>query len=301
MTGSVRAPQIAFAVRGKGIRPATTGVAFPVDVDAQAAYDGKKVAARVRAMRPEGVVLDARADVDVPLQPVLDTGSGLHWEASGSAQLANFPLSSLSSVVGSEMAGLASGTMRFSGVNRDPDVQADIDVKDVKVDRAEFRRALGVLRIAKGGLVASASAESATGTGSATATARLKGNSPGLPDVDAKEPLDVYFAAKDFRAAALYPLLFRGIFTYFDGRLNGTLHFHQDASSGEVAQTVDGAFDLRDGIFQIPEMGQEFRNAAAKITVTRKGEVDVSNVSANGVSGRLTASGKMMVEGLSIA
>jgi len=127
----------------------------------------------------------------------------------------------------------------------------------------------------------------------------VKWNSPMLPDVDPKEPLDVYFAAKDFRAAALYPLLFRGIFTYFDGRLNGTLHFHQDASSSEVAQTVDGSFDLRDGVFQIPEMGQEFRNAAAKITVTRRGEVDISNVSANGVSGRLTASGKMMVKGLS--
>jgi translocation and assembly module TamB len=155
------------------------------------------------------------------------------------------------------------------------------------------------LRIAKGGIVASAGLDQKSGGGSATATARVLWNSPVVPEVDPKEPLDVYFSAKDLRAAVLYPLLFRKIFAYFDGRLNGTVHYHQDAAGGTLAQSVDGSFDLKDGVFQIPEVGQEFRNASATIFVTKRGQVDVTNVSAQGASGRLTASGKINLKGLS--
>jgi translocation and assembly module TamB len=301
LTGTIRKPSLSVAVRGRGIKPTSQVVAFPVDVDAQGAYDGRKASARVRATRPEGVVLDARTEVAVSLDPLLspDSKDIGRWEASGSAKLSDFPLASVSSLLGGQLDGLASGTLRWDGINRDPDVQGQIDVKNLQVDRASFPHAVGVVRIAKGGVVASAGLDQAAGGGSATATARVKWASPLVPTIDPKEPLDVYVSAKDLRAAVLYPVLFRGIFTYFDGRLNGTLHYHQDAAKGDLAQSVDGTFDLRDGLFQIPEVGQEFRNASATISVTKRGEVDVSNVSANGSSGRLTASGKMTLKGLS--
>jgi translocation and assembly module TamB len=291
---------VMLAVRGHGVKPANEAVAFPVDFDAQAAYDGQTASARVRATRPEGVVLDARTDVDLPLDPLLsgDAYGSSRWQASGSAKLFDFPLAAVSSLIGSKVEGLASGNLRWNGINREPDIQGQVDVKDLKIDRATFPHAVGVVKIAKGGVVASACLDQQAGGGSATATARVKWASPVWPELDAKAPLDVYFSARDLRAAALYPVLFRGIFTYFDGRLNGTLHYHQDASKAEMQQTVDGSFDLRDGVFQIPEMGQEFRNASAMISITRRGQVDVTNVSANGTSGRLSASGKMTLKGL---
>jgi translocation and assembly module TamB len=289
------------AVRGHAMRPASQALAFPVDVDLQAAYDGHKGSARLRAMRPEGVVLDARTNVDASLDALLDADpkARASWQASGSATLSNFPLASVAALGGSQVVGLASGTLRWDRINRDPDIQAQLDFKDLKLDRAVFPHAVVVLRIAKGGVVASANLEQVSGGGSATASARVQWTSPFVPDLDTREPLDVYFAAHDLRAAALYPLLFRGIFTYFDGRLNGTLHFHQEPAAKEVAQTFDGAFDLQEGVFQVPEVGQEFRNATAKITMTNRGEVEVTNVSANGTSGRMTAFGKMTMKGLS--
>src|SRR5207237_514504 len=83
--------------------------------------------------------------------------------------------------------------------------------------QAASTQAVGVVRIAKGGIVASASLDQASGGGSATATARVKWTSPLFPELDTKEPLDIYCSARDLRAAVLYPALFRGIFTYFDG------------------------------------------------------------------------------------
>src|SRR5258706_4198344 len=122
-----------------------------------------------------------------------------------------------------------------------------------------------------------------------------------IPELDTGEPLDVYFAARDLQAAILYPLFLRGVFTYFDGRLNGTLHLHQEVASGQPRQSVDGTFELQDGVFQVPEVGQEFRGATAKIAMTKGGEVEITNVSALGTTGRLTASGKMTMTGLSFA
>jgi hypothetical protein len=247
-------------------------------------------------------VLDARADVDVPLDALLAPGGAKgppRWEASGSANLVNFPLGGLAALSGGQIGGLASGTVRVKGINRDPEIDGTIEFVDLKVDRARFPRGVAVIKVAKGGVVASANLEQTSGSGSATATARVKWTSALAPELDTREPLDVYFVAKDFRAAALYPPLLSSIFTYFDGRLNGTLHLHQEVANDEVAQAVDGSFDLKEGVFQVAAVGQEFRNATAKIAMTKRGEVEISDVAANGVSGKLTASGKMMLKGVS--
>jgi len=301
LTGSIRSPAVALRIRGYGIQPDSGGLAFPVDVEADASYDGRKGSARLLAKRPQGIVLDAVTDVDAPLEALFaPTGpKKMRWEASGSAKLFNFPLASVAALSGSQVGGVASGTLTFRGINRDPEVGGQLEFKDLKIDRAVFPQGVAFLRIAKGGVVATTRLEQASGGVSATANARVKWTSPVLPEIDSGQPLDVFVDARDFRAATLYPLLLKGIFTYFDGRLDGTLHLHQEMAKSEVAQTLDGAFDLREGSFQIPEVGQEFRNATAKILVTQGGEVDISKVSANGVSGRLTASGKMTMKGLS--
>jgi translocation and assembly module TamB len=302
LTGSVREPVITLNLRGYKVQPASAGLNLPVDIEAEGTYDGAKAVARVRASRPEGVVLDARTEVKAPLQGIL-TSSGSRsspsWEASGSAKLFSFPLASIPALSDNQVAGLASGTLTFTGLNSDPEIAAQIDLRDVKIDRATFPHAVAVVRVAEQGIVVSAKLDQPQGGASATASARVKWTSPLFPEIDRHDPLDLFLEARDFRAAALYPLLFRGIFTYFDGRLNGTLHLHQETRNGEVAQTVDGAFDLRDGVFQIPEIGQEFRKAQAHILVTKSGEVTVNDVSASGVSGRLTAAGSMALRGFS--
>jgi translocation and assembly module TamB len=76
------------------------------------------------------------------------------------------------------------------------------------------------------------------------------------------------------------------------------MHVRQGGAGGETADFIDGAFQFKDGRLLVPEIGQEFRNASAHIAVTKRGEIEVSNVSANGVTGRLTASGKMWLKGL---
>ncbi|HKQ69271.1 MAG TPA: translocation/assembly module TamB domain-containing protein, partial [Polyangiaceae bacterium] len=222
------------------------------------------------------------------------------WQASGSAELFRFPLASIPALAESQVAGSASGKLSFTGLGRDPEVLGQIELRDVMVERAAFPQGQVHLRVAKNGIVASAKLDQADGGGaSATASARLEWPSPVVPAIDHGAPVDLYLDARAFRAAALYPLLFRGVFTYFDGDLRGTLHLHEEKRNEAVKQTVEGAFELKDGIFQIPEIGQEFRKATAQIRVAEGGQVEVSDVAASGVTGRLTASGSMQLKGFS--
>jgi translocation and assembly module TamB len=136
------------------------------------------------------------------------------------------------------------------------------------------------------------------GGASATASGRVDWTSPLVPELDKKEPLDFFVEARDLRAAALYPLFLRKLFSHFDGRLTGTMHVRQGGEGGEAADSIEGAFDLQDGTLLVPEIGQEFRKVSAHLAVTKRGEVEVTQVSANGLTGRLTASGKMILKGL---
>jgi translocation and assembly module TamB len=303
-TGSIRAPAATLNVRGYNVQASSDSLALPVDVDVEAKYDGEKVEARLYAKRPQGIVLDAVAQIKVRLADLVaskDSRRPAWWEASGAAHLINFPLGSFPALADNQVAGLASGTLTVTGINRDPAVSGQVDLQQLSIDKAAFPHGVAMLRVAKGGVLVSAKLDQASGGASVTATARALWPSAVAPELDTDEPLDLFVEAHDLRAAALYPLLFRGIFTYFDGRLNGTLHLHQEKQDAGRVQTVDGVFDLNDGVFQIPQIGQEFSQAKAHLVVTKSGEVQIDDVSANGATGRLTASGTMLLKGFVFA
>jgi translocation and assembly module TamB len=320
LSGSLRAPLVAVSVQGHAVDPSNAGLGLPVDVDAQARYDGEKALARLRASRPEGVVFDASTQIDARLEKVFAAISSPPpaaesddetapaeradarrsrgdpwWEATGRARLYQFPLASVPLLSENVIGGFASGMLTFRSLNRDPQIDAEIEATNLALDAAIFPAATAHLRVAKDRVVVSAKLDQKVGGASATAAGRVEWNSPLIPELDKKEPVDLFVEARDLRAAALYPFLLRDIFSHFDGRLNGTMHLRQ---GGAAADFIDGAFDLQDGSMLVPEIGQEFRKASAHIAVVKRGEIEISNVSANGVSGRLTASGKMLLKGL---
>jgi translocation and assembly module TamB len=321
LTGSIRSPTVGVTAHGQAVEHPSAGLGLPVDVDAQARYDGEKALARLRATRPEGVVFDASTQIDAQLEKVLaalsqkpdgdgepasEHGDQNHrrrddhrwWEATGRARLYRFPLASIPVLSENLVGGDASGMLTFRGLNRDPQIEAEIDATNLTLDAAVFPTAMAQLRLAKGRLVVSAKVDQTVGGASATAAGSVDWTSPLLPTLNRKEPLDLFVEARDLRAAALYPLFLREIFSHFDGRLTGTMHVRQGGEGGEAADFIDGAFDFKDGRLLVPEIGQEFRHARAHIAVTERGRVDITNVSAHGVTGRLTASGKMWVKGL---
>jgi translocation and assembly module TamB len=296
MSGSVLAPRVTTSVHGYAMQSVSSALAIPVDATVEGAYDGAQAVLRLQARRPEGIVLDATTSVHAPIAALTEGHHGPAWEASGSARVVRFPLASFPILADKQIAGTASGTLTFSGLNRDPSLEGRVDLSDVKVDKADFPRGTALLRIADGGAVLSAKLDQADGGASVTASGRVDWTSGVLPVLDRGAPTDVFLAAKKLRAAALYPLLFEGIFTYFDGTVDGTLHLRQDPTAKET-EVVDGSFELRDGVFQVPEVGQEFKKAKANIFIAREGTVYVTDLSASGLTGAMTGSATLKLRG----
>ena len=301
LTGSLRAPLATLNVRGYNVQPSSASLALPVDLDVKTKYDGEKVETRLYAKRPQGIVLDAVSQIrrlaDLLLPKSLGRRPGGRPTVRAPAQL---PPGERSRAGRQPSGGPASGTLAFTGINRDPAVNGQVDLQQLTIDKATFPH--GVARFARAprGAVLSAKLDQTTEVHRSPRPRESDGRGA-APELDRAAPLDLYVEAHDFRAAALYPVLFRGIFTYFDGRLDGTLHLHQEKQKAERVQTVDGAFDLKDGVFQIPQIGQEFSQAKAHIAVVKSGEVQIEDVSANGATGRLTASGTMLLKGFAFA
>ena len=220
------------------------------------------------------------------------------WEATGRARLYRFPLASVPLLSENVVGGFAGGVLTFRGINRDPEIEAQIDATNLTLDAATFPTAMAELRVAKGRAVISAKLDQTVGGASATASGSVKWDSPFLPEIDKKEPLDFYRRSARSAGRRALPALFTQSLQPFR-RASQRHHARAPRGrGGEGSDTVEGAFDLQDGSLLVPEIGQEFRKGSAHIAVTERGHVEVSNVAASGVTGRLTASGKMELKGL---
>jgi translocation and assembly module TamB len=295
-TGSLRAPAILTRMNGYGVQPGS-GLSMPVDVQGDLTYDGTEAKLEIQASRDKALVFDGKAKVKVPIGVVLGEQSPT-WDASGDARLVSFPLIGIPELAERDMSGLASGTLSFSNLASDPDANVTLALSNVKIDRASFPHGLVSGKLSHGGLVVSGRLDQAEGGMSASATARVLWPKTLTPALDRRVPFDLYVEARELHAAVLRPLLFRGIFAYFDARLDGSLHLHQERQGDMDTGSADGSVELRDARFQIPEIGQQFQNGRATLSVDKRGEVKVTDVSADAAAGRFTANGSFELSGL---
>jgi translocation and assembly module TamB len=303
-TGSLRAPALSAHIRGYAAQPTTVALGLPVDILADVTYDGAEMRGRVQALRREGVVLEGNVDVEAPISALLDGRAlrgGPWWEAKGAAQLLSFPLTGIPALADRDVTGLATGTLAFSGLGKEPMASVELNLANVKIDRAAFARGLVSGRLSHGAVLLSGKLDQAEGGASASASGRVKWSSPWDPVLDRGAPLDFFAEARDLQAAALYPVLFRGVFAHFDARLNGTLHLREERQGERDVSTVESSIAVRDASFLIREIGQEFQNGRATVTVDKNGAIDVRDVAADAVTGRFTAAGSAKLDGFRFA
>lgn len=102
---------------------------------------------------------------------------------------------------------------------------------------------------------------------------------------------DARLRANAFRVAPFQPLVSH-VFSQLDGRIDGSFRMHQEPTEKGVSRTLEGLADIRSGIVQLPEIGQELHDATAHI-VAEGSAIQVKDISASGVTGRL--SGEMTI------
>jgi translocation and assembly module TamB len=296
VTGSVHEPRAKLNARAAGLQPFPSNLPTPFDATVEVTYDGRAAIARAVLTSPEGVVLDARGDIDARITDFLAPApDGPPWDAGATVALHGFPLESVSLLAARGVGGLATGVVALQGLHRDARLDADL-----RIDRAR----LGVVCFDDGWLRVHTDTDRTIaetrfeGRGSFAAAAMQAGTrwGPALtPTFATDRPVDATLDAHDFRAASLMPFV-EGILNRLDGRLDAHARVHVDPDF--KTGTMDGDVRLSHGIVEIPSLGDPLRDVSARITVRPWGTLRVDGVEASGATGHLTASAAVELDGL---
>src|SRR5690606_16358983 len=115
--------------------------------------------------------------------------------------------------------------------------------------------------------------------------------------IDADSPADFFARATAFRAAAFQPFV-SGVFSKLDGYLDGDLRFGFRRLGDGERGSVTAKMRLRDGVLNLPQLGQELRHAEVDVTAEPTGEVRLDGIRAEGISGRIEGWAQARLDGL---
>ncbi|EYF06929.1 translocation/assembly module TamB domain-containing protein [Chondromyces apiculatus] len=238
------------------------------------------------------------------------------------ARITKAPLSELPLLGDLGVAGTLSGEIAMRGFGVNPTVNVQLDIPDLRIgDDLAFDRAAIAFSIAPPG-------EQPTQATQATQPAPAPAQGPGdkavasvelvtkdggsfnlkgfagvtwkdglIPGLDAKRPSDVTVRAQRFRLAAAQPAV-EGVLSRIDGYLDGSLHLGKALTEGVALDKLEANMTVSQGVVNIPTLGQELQNLTLRLQA-KNGKLTVTDLSANGLSGRLTGGAEVRLDGLS--
>ena len=297
ITGTPRAPKLILTAQGTNLRARTAATCVPVvTVDTRVAVDGDKADVKVAVSRDRREVMVTEAAVKTNLVETL-SGAKLAWEASANIELKGFPVDTASAFLEQPIAGDLSGTIAIKDLHRAASLDADLDLRGLSLDRALFPTGKIVASMRDGVLTASVRLDQKDGYAETSAKGAMKWGAEIAPALDLAQPIDMSIRAKNFRADAAMPFV-RGVFTELDGRIDtdSKLHVEPGGKSG----TLDGAIVIRDGVFELPQVGERFHALQGRVIMKPWGTLRFEDFSAEGTTGRVAFAGEAMLKGLSL-
>ncbi len=296
--GPVLDPRVRIQASAHGVRPIQAQIAFAIDGDLDATYDGRAAIVRLLVRRPQGVVLDLRSDVDAPIRELLERGPGeAPWDAGATVALRDFPLETVPQLASRGIAGVASGVVSLSGLHRRATLDADVRVADPRLGLVCFKDGYARLRFDEDRMTASTRIERPGSFADVTMTAAARWGAAIEPALDTSKPIEAALRAQDFRAAALMPFV-EQVFDQLDGRIDADarVHFDPDHQTGRV----DGEVRVSGASVEVAALGQPLHDVSARVSMKPWGTVRVDDVRASGATGRLTASAQAVFAGLAL-
>ncbi|MFO0614133.1 MAG: translocation/assembly module TamB domain-containing protein [Polyangiaceae bacterium] len=297
-SGPVASPKFALHAVGKDLsaRGAACGRTMTLTVDA--AYDGEHGKARVIGSTEGRDVVTAMADVDLDVHSILaPTSAPLAWTASSDIALTRFPLDALGPILSTRLGGELSGAIAVAGLHEDAEVEARLQATDVQIDRGTIPAASLEATIRGGAVNAKATLDQSDGKLVASAKGSMKWGDAVVPTFDVAEDVEIGVRAERFRISAL-AVLVEDVVGELDGLLDADakIRVRQGGKDG----VVDGTFDVRDGAFDLPQVGERFHDVRAKITMKPWGTVRIDDFAASAPTGKMTGSGNVVLRGLAL-
>jgi autotransporter translocation and assembly factor TamB len=239
-------------------------------------------ATRARALDAE---LEWTGDL---LQVARDPGARDGLTVKGHATLDRLDLEGIPALKNRQIEGIVSGTARVAYGASERSVSANLVAHPLRAGQTTLDRINVALDAAPGHLRGAVDAGGRSGTLRANVSSGLAWPARGVPSLTGD--IVASLAARQFRLAALAPLV-SGKVNELDGLLDSNLGARVEG--GKV--TLSGSGALRDGVLQIPAVGQRFESISARVNVA-PAAILIDDVRARGITGGLRGSAKLELD-----
>ncbi|APR81349.1 Hypothetical protein A7982_06696 [Minicystis rosea] len=297
LRGTARDPRLIVNAWGTSLFVlGTSRCVRPLDVEASLGYDGRRAEARLTATDGGREVMTADALVHASASQAMKARA-LAWDASGEIALSRFPLDLAGALLQRPIAGEVSGKIAVADLHRAARLEADLDLRDLSLDRADIPKGSVRVDMENGSLDAAVRLQQRDGHLAASARGAVSWGKALVPSLDLGKAADLVVEAQNFRADAAMPFI-QGIVTELDGRIdtNTKIHIEPGGRNG----TMDGAVVLREGVFEVPQIGERFHAARGTVIMRPWGTIRFDDFAAQGPTGAFMASGQAVLRGLAL-
>ena len=297
--GTALEPRVDFVAHARGVRSPTLPSNMASDGDITSAYDGQKgdLVATVGAEKHEALSMSAHVELKAR-DLVEPTGQPLAWGGSAKVKLASFPLDTLGPLADRRVRGHISGEATIDDLHKDAKLHAKIDFDKLKIGRAVYKSGGIVVDATNGKVDANVRLEQTDGYANVHATTGLAWGAELAPSMDPNANVEAKLDAKGFRAAAILPFV-STVMNELDGRIDADATVK--LGPGFKDPTLEGSAAYHDGTLQLAALGEEFKNARARVTFQPGGVITVDDVYMRGTDGELTADARIQTRGLGFA
>lgn len=206
-------------------------------------------------------------------------------------ELDEFPLELVPELNDKHVAGALSGEAKLRGLGEDARFSLELDSKRIAVNRLILNELRARVSASEDELMLEARVAGEGGHADVSASTAMRWKDHLLPALN-RQQLRGAFTARDFPLASLSPLV-EGSVSELAGKLDADLRAELESGPPRLS----GQASLRDGVLQLPSVGQRFSDIGAKLTIAPN-RVHLEQVTARGLSGGLEAEAEAELIGL---
>jgi translocation and assembly module TamB len=220
------------------------------------------------------------------------------WDASAEVKATRFPLDALSFFSDRQVRGEISGEALLKNYHRDARASVRLDLANLQVGRTRYRSGLVSVDVDQQGTRAVARLDQKDGYAEAHADLGTTWGAELAPSLDATKDVTGEIHAKGFRTGALLPFLQPHV-SQLGGRVEADARIRLPPS-GKGHPTMEGTLTLTRGSIELPALGEQIRDARAKVTIDKDGLVRIDDVAGRAAEGRFSANGAIRLQGVQV-
>ena len=295
-SGDMAHPAVRLSAKGeKLLAHDVSRLVKPTDVTLDASYENGRGELHATAATDGHDVLEARASLETEAADVERGRVSAAWVASADVKMTALPIEALAGFAGERARGRLDGEIKLTDLHRDAALAVDLTLSDVVVRRAHVDKVRAVVSVKGGALDAHAQVVQPGGYADLTAKGGVAWGAALTPTIDARAPVDAALLAKNLRIDAVGPFVREDV-SEIDGRLDADVKAHLDHVN--AAGKVTGAVALREGVVEIPALGERLHSVQGKVTMDPWGVVKIEQIYAQAGAGSFTAAGRATMSGL---